>query len=216
MSAAFATPVSLSDPADATFPGLEAGELSRPAAGIPLLVAGLRRGEEGAVRELHERCHARLTRYALGVCRGDEAAAAEAVQNTFLKAIRSLRSVGDEDALWAWLARACRSSAMDQHRRSRRYLAVLGRFAALFSAPDPAPPEDTESIWLTALAAALKTLPAEDRTLIEERYTERRPLAEIAHVLQTTERAVEGRLARLREKLRRSILRQLADQHHEP
>lgn len=215
MSAAFAIPMSISDTTDATFSCMKAGNKPRSAAAIVPLVKALRRGEEQAVRELYSLYHARLTRYALVVSRGNEASAAEAVQNTFLKAIRSLRSVADEGALWSWLARACRTSLMDQHRKSHRYLVVLEKFAALFSSGHTGPPEDTDSIWLTALASALETMPAEDRTLIEARYTERRSLAEIALNMQTTERAIEGKLARLRDKLRRSILRQLAEQHHE-
>jgi RNA polymerase sigma-70 factor (ECF subfamily) len=203
------------DPAVLPLSGLEPCASAEPAGGVAALVAGLRRGEEPAVRELHATYSARLTRYALVVCRGDEAAAAEAVQNAFLKAIRSLRTAADESALWAWLARACRTSAADQQRSARRYTAFLGKLAALFTAPDSRPPEDTESIWHSALEAALEALPADDRALLDARYTRRIPLAAIAESVATTERAIEGRLARLREKLRQSILRQLAARHHE-
>lgn len=179
------------------------------------LVAGVRRGEEGAVRELYACYHARLTRYALVVCRGDEASATEAVQNAFLKAIRSLRSVRDEEALWSWLARACRTSAMDNHRSTSRYAAFLGKFAALFSTTDTVPVEDAESVWHDALSTAMEALPDEDRALLDARYTHGLSIAAIAESSVTTERAIEGRLARLREKLRRSILQQLASQQHE-
>lgn len=186
------------------------------AADVPSLVAALRRGEERAVREIHACYFARLTRYALVVCRGDEAAAAEAVQNAFLKAIRSLRSVADEPALWAWLARACRTSALDQQRSARRYSAFLGRWAVWFSSEQATPIENPESVWLRALGCALEELSAGDRALLDARYTHRVPLASIAESAATTERAIEGRLARLREKLRQSILRQLAALEHEP
>ena len=203
------------DPAALSLPGLEPGAAVVPAGGVSALIAALRRGEESAVRSLYETYSARLHRYALVICRGDEAAAAEAVQNAFLKAIRSLRSAADEAALWAWLARACRTSAMDQHRRASRYTAFLAKVAALFTTQDQTPPEDTEAIWHRALAAAMETLPTEDRDLLDARYAQRVPLATIAADRHTTERAVEGRLARLREKLRQSILRQLAAHDHE-
>ena len=179
------------------------------------LCAAVRRGDELAVRELHARYSARLTRYALVITRGDEAAAAEAVQNTFLKALRSLRSVADESALWAWLARACRSAATDEGRRARRYSAALSKFTAFFS-PAPEPPvEDTDAVWHDALALALSALDEEERALLDARYSTRTSLAEIAEASASSERAIEGRLARLRDKLRQSILRQLAARQHE-
>ena len=180
------------------------------------LCTAVRRGEEWAVRELHTRYSARLTRYALVITRGNKATAAEAVQNAFLKAIRSLRTVPDETALWAWLARACLTSAVDEGRRTQRYLAVLQKLTTLFSpTPLEPPPQDTETIWHAALDQALAALDGADRQLLHARYTARTPLAEIAAMIGSTERAIEGRLARLREKLRQSILRQLSTDSHE-
>jgi RNA polymerase sigma factor (sigma-70 family) len=179
---------------------------------VPQLTAAVRRGDETAVRLLHDRYCERLTRYALVIARGDETAAAEAVQNAFLKALRSLRVLPDESALWAWLARAARTAAADAGRRSRRYAAALARFTAWFSRPEPAP-EDTEAIWHDALEKALAGLDAASRALIDARYYGRESLAETAAAQKTTERAIEGRLARVRERLRRSILQQLAIRH---
>ena len=184
-----------------------------PSPDIPALCSAVHRGDESAVRSLHALYHNRLSRYALVITRGNEAVAADAVQNTFLKALRSLT---DEPALWAWLARACRSSASDESRRSRRYSALLAKLATLFSPPDPAPPEDSESIWQSALQFALANLPDSDRALLDDRYTHRRSLASIATATGSSERAIEGRLARLRHHLRQSILRHLASRPHEP
>ena len=187
-----------------------------PSPDIPALCSAVRRGDESAVRSLHALYHNRLSRYALVITRGNEAVAADAVQNTFLKALRSLRPLPDEPALWAWLARACRSSASDESRRSRRYSALLAKLATLFSPPDPTPPEDSESIWQSALQLALANLTDSDRALLDDRYTHRRSLASIATATGSSERAIEGRLARLRHHLRQSILSHLASRPHEP
>jgi RNA polymerase sigma-70 factor, ECF subfamily len=182
---------------------------------IAQLTQAVRRGDEMAVRVLHDRYCARLTRYVLVVTGGDESAAPEIVQTAFLRALRHLRPLPNEAALWAWLARAARTAAADAGRRSRRYTALLARVAALFSRLDPSEPEDTESIWLRALETALAGLSDEARALIEARYFQRRPLAEVAADYSSTERAIEGRLARAREKLRRSILEQLKATNHD-
>ena len=189
---------------------------SHPFPDIPALCIAVRHGNESAVRSLHKLYHNRLSRYALVITRGNEAVAADAVQNTLLKALRSLRPLPDEPALWAWLARACRSSASDESRRSRRYAAFLSRLATLFSPTDPTPPEDSESIWHAALNHAIANLPDSDRALLDDRYTHRRSLASIASAAGSSERAIEGRLARLRHHLRQSILRNLASRPHEP
>jgi RNA polymerase sigma-70 factor (ECF subfamily) len=182
---------------------------------VPQLTAGVRNGDERAVRALHARYNDRLTRYALVITRGNESMATEAVQTAFLKSLRHLRPLPDECALWAWLARAARTAASDIGRRARRYAAVLGRVAALFSRPEEPPLEDTEAVWLAALEKALTQLDNDSRRLIEARYFQRRPLAEVAAEQSSTDRAIEGRLARVREKLRRSILQQLASERHE-
>ena len=178
------------------------------------LSSGVRRGDEAAVRALHSQYCQRLTRYALVITRGDEAAAAEAVQSSFLKALRSLRHTRCHEALWAWLARAARTSAADAGRSRRRYSALLSRAAALFTR-DTEPLEDTEAVWHEALEAALTQLDPASRALIEARYFQRVSLAEVADTEHTSVRAIEGRLARVREKLRSSILQTLATRSHE-
>ena len=173
------------------------------------LAARMRAGDEAAFTELHRQYAARLHRYALVMARGNEHAAAETVQNTFLRAIRSLRTAADDDALWCWLAKAARCAAADAARREQRRSALLAKLTALWAADPPPPAEDPETLWHRALDAALAELPAQDRALLHARYTERAPLSEIAARTGTTDRAIESRLARLRTSLRAAILIQL-------
>lgn len=209
LEAVIPVPSTLPHPADA------GGAVAAEQWTVLQLTAGVRRGEEPAVRALHARYSERLTRYALVITRGDETTAAEAVQTAFLKSLRNLRPMDDEAALWAWLARTARTAAADLGRRSRRYRAVLGKVASLFSRPPEPPPEDTEAVWLAALESALTQLDEDSRRLIEARYYQKRPLAAVAAELSSTDRAIEGRLARVREKLRRAIIQQLASGRHE-
>jgi RNA polymerase sigma-70 factor (ECF subfamily) len=68
---------------------------------------------------------------------------------------------------------------------------------------DPHP--DAEARMLESLQAELERLPSSDRTLIEAKYLQRRSTRELAEELGTTDKAVESRLARLREKLRSTV-----------
>ncbi len=191
---------------DVSLPAPLASEAGSAASTASTLAARVHAGDEAAFSELHCRYAARLQRYALVMARGNEHTAAETVQNTFLRAIRSLRTAADDDALWSWLAKAARCAAADAARRERRQSALLAKLGALWANDPPPPAEDPETLWHRALDAAIADLPDEDRSLIHARYTERVPLAEIADRTGTTDRAIESRLARLRASLRSAVL----------
>lgn len=62
-----------------------------------------------------------------------------------------------------------------------------------------------------ALDAALAKLEEPERRLVEGRYFEQGPLAKLAERENTSVRAIEGRLARLRVRLRKMIQAELKD-----
>ncbi len=175
-------------------------------ADTPALTAALRAGAEEAYRWLHAQWNARLYRYALALAAGDDALAGDIAQATYLRVSRHIRELADEAALWSWLARAARDAATDLRRTGGRYLGALARFAAWFR---PAAPAEEDGL-LAALDAALARLEPDERALVEARYFQRASLEETASRLGCTARAVEGRLARLREKLRQLIAKELA------
>lgn len=175
------------------------------------LASGVRAGNEAAFTELHRQYSARLFRFALVMARGQEIVAAETVQNTFLRAIKHLHKAADDTALWAWLAKAARCAATDAARKASRYSAVISTFTRLWSASESHPPaEDTEAHWHQALEAAVAELSETDQAMLRARYHERNSLAEIAARHDTTDRAIESRLARLRAGLRAAILQRLS------
>src|SRR6266536_2762556 len=68
------------------------------------LAIAVGRGDEAAFRELYDRYHARLFRFALVLGHGDEALAGDSVQSVFVTAATKLRGVESEQHLWNWLA----------------------------------------------------------------------------------------------------------------
>ena len=56
------------------------------------------------------------------------------------------------------------------------------------------------------LARKVSALPPEERQLIAQKYLLRRSVREIAAAQQTTEKAVESKLSRVRRKLKEDIL----------
>lgn len=187
-------------------------------ADTPTLTAALRSGDEAAFRWLHEHWHARLARYCFALARGDAALAAELTQATYLRVVRHIRGLPDEAALWSWLACAARSAATDLGRTGGRYRGALARFSEWLQPETPADNSaETETQLLTALDTALAQLTAEERELITDRYFQRISLEQTAARLNTTARAIEGRLARTRQRLRDLIATELrAGDLHSP
>lgn len=179
-------------------------------ADTPTLTAALRSGDEAAFRWLHEHWHARLMRYSFALARGDAALAAEIAQATYLRVVRHVRVLPDDDALWSWLACAARSAATDLGRTGGRYRGALARFSEWLQ-PENSPDTsaETDAHLLTALDTALAHLTAEERDLIADRYFHRAPLEQTAARLNTSARAIEGRLARTRQRLRELIATEL-------
>jgi DNA-directed RNA polymerase specialized sigma24 family protein len=55
-------------------------------------------------------------------------------------------------------------------------------------------------------------LPTDEQKLIEEKYFQHRAVREIANDLQTTEKAVESKLSRIRRKLKEAVLAEIKDE----
>ena len=179
------------------------------AATVPALTARMARGDEAAFREFFARYFDRLLRYLLVVTRGREEIAREALQLTMLRVARHVRRFESEPVFWSWLTVLARSAAIDEQRRGRRYAALLDRFFR--TAPDPGPSgtDEADARLERSLAGNLTTLPDDERHLLERKYLEGASVRALADELETTEKAVESRLVRVRRKLKQSLLAQL-------
>lgn len=173
-------------------------------------LGALRPGEEEAFRWLHAWWNERLARYCFVLAGGEEGRAHEIAQAAYLRVARHIRVLPDEAALWAWIARAARDAATDLRRMGGRYRRALARFAEWFR---PQPAEQAEQAEddgvFAALDAALAKLEPKERRLVESRYFRRESLEAVAARSGCSARAIEGRLARLRAKLRRLLSEEL-------
>jgi RNA polymerase sigma factor (sigma-70 family) len=190
-----------------TLPGAEGFAF----ADVPRLTAALKRGEDAAFVWLHGHWSRRINRYAFALAAGDDTFAGEIAQATWLRIVRHMRVLGDEAALWNWIACAARHAATDLRRKGGRYVRALRRFAEGWSQPDAGQHENEDAAdeLIRALEAALLKLSDDERALIEHRYFSAEPLEVTAARLSVSARAVEGRLARVRQRLRELIAAQL-------
>ena len=152
----------------------------------------------------------RLWRYLLVVAHGNEDAAREALQAALVRVTRHVKIFDDESTFWSWLTVVARTAFADETKKQRRYLSFLDRFTSetkveLDGTADP----HTDDQLGHSLERHVKSLPPDEQQLVEQKYFKRRAVREIADELQTTEKAVESKLSRIRKKLKDAMLAEL-------
>ena len=159
---------------------------------------------DDAWREFHERYFDRLIAYALKLHSGDRASAEDSVQAGFLRVVRNIRRFDDETAFWSWLTLLVRCAAADQGRkvavRSRLYESLIAAHLAT-----PRHSSQNEEHTFVLLEEAMTRLDHADRELLEKKYVEGEILLDLATQLETTPKAVECRLRRMRKKLKKTL-----------
>jgi len=168
------------------------------------------KGDELAYRTFYDGYFHRLSRYLLVVTAGDEDVAREALQATLVRVVRHIKPFPDEAVFWSWLTVLARSALSDLSRKQRRYLAFLDRFTQHARVQQAVSDDhEADAQLLAFLEQGLAVLPEEERDLVQRKYFRRQSVREIAAELQTTEKAVESRLVRVRRTLREAVLTEL-------
>ena len=137
-------------------------------------------------------------------CYGDRDLAEDVVQETWLRAVKAWRAEGVPERPMAWLTTVA-SRLLSNHYR-RRANDRLDESGDAIAAPDANDQRDAFE-RRSLVERAIARLPVLQTRLLEAFHFERRPVADIATSLGVSQRAVEGRLRRARENLRREIER---------
>jgi RNA polymerase sigma factor (sigma-70 family) len=168
-------------------------------------------GDEEAFTWFYEQYCDRLFRYLLVLSRGDEILSRELLQTTMLKVARAMRPFATESDLWRWLTAVARNTFIDARRKGARGPRLLPLMADEPRHLPIASNTDTEELWSTALEHALAGLDPDESALVEAVYFDGGSHRSLAAKQDTTPKAVESKLARVRQKLRASILKYLHD-----
>ncbi len=137
-------------------------------------------------------------------CGGDRTLAEDITQETWLRAVREWRRKGLPDQPIAWLTTVARNLLVSYYRRRRPGPLDTVEAEEVLAAMDEG--RAAESSARTAIVChALARLPAAEARLLEAFHFDDRRMSQIAETLGLSERAIEGRLRRARQKLRREL-----------
>jgi RNA polymerase sigma factor (sigma-70 family) len=165
------------------------------------LTKGLARCDEVAWRAFHDQYHPHLQR--LARARGaPESDLGEIIQGVYLRVLRHAKVIRDPHAFMAWLACLVRCEVIDHTRRIGRRNWLNERFQQWQESRRHDEPENPAR---DQLDDAMRTLDESERLWIRQYYIDGWSHQQIADHHQTSVKAVESKLARIRGRLRQSL-----------
>lgn len=195
-------------------PNLQAAALRQDDMSEPALVARAIRGDGAAFEAIMRRHNQLLFRTARAIVRNDTEAE-DAVQESYLRAWRSLAMFRSESRLSTWLVRITVNEALGRLRRSSAQVIPLEAAmvspepeiaAALTDKPDRGPEDALLSSQLRKLMEArIDKLPEVYRTVFMLRAVEDMSVKDVAQALDLPEATVRTRFFRARSLLRESL-----------
>jgi RNA polymerase sigma-70 factor (ECF subfamily) len=145
-----------------------------------------------------------LYRYASRRCGGQRALAEDVTQETWLRAVKDWRQRGPPERPLGWLTTVARYLILnDLRRREPESLDGISPGEIVAAMERDAVSDSAEIAF--AVNQALTRIPKAEAQLLEAFHYERSKVSQLAERYGISERAVEGRLRRARERLRREL-----------
>ena len=165
-------------------------------------------GNQAAIESLVRQYETGVFRLALSIV-GDEADANEITQETFIAALKSLRTYQDKKSFKAWLYTIALNFSRS-HLRKRKIIERLRTTVGVIFQVEKqkqASPEDavirTENE--AAIWAELNKLDERHRTVVVLRYFHELSISEISEIMEVNEGTIHSRLHTARERLRNTL-----------
>jgi RNA polymerase sigma factor (sigma-70 family) len=167
------------------------------------ILARLRRRDESALPALLALYGSRVASTVRGTWRGiPDSDVEEVLADVLVDAwFRISEVTGARGSLEVWLVMRARYRTLDRLRKARRGRALVTRISRFWQS------NSSKVEYPSDLDAYLAGLSELDRGLVHLRFLEGRPVAEVASTCGLTQKAVERRLARLRDRLRERSFR---------
>ena len=152
-----------------------------------VLVDRAREGDREALQALFDRHFDGVYRLALGILK-DEDRAADAAQDTFVKAMGGIGSYRGDAPFRTWLLSIARNEARDAARKGDREVPGVDEWLRSTPSGGPSPLEALEDgRQARKLRAAVERLPEKQRMTVSLRVYEGLPYREIAGIIGSSE-----------------------------
>jgi RNA polymerase sigma factor (sigma-70 family) len=172
-----------------------APEHTSPAATDEQLARRVQRGHTSDLALLVERHHSPLLGFLYRLTGGDRALAEDLTQESFLRALRSIKQYQTSRPFKPWLYAIAVNVARDHFKRAATRRAATLTDDELLALPDPIDLDEAIEIDRPRLIAAIMALPVHQREALILRYDQDLSLAEIAAVLAIPIGTVKSRLS---------------------
>ncbi len=184
------------------------------------LVVRAKNGDDDAVSQLYSDCYGRIF-YVIKSIVGDEETTMDLLQDTFLKAFKSINSLEDNQAFYAWLKRIAINTSKNWLIKSRPILFSDLQNPTVNDEEDAEPVENVfedpklenmpeevvDKVEVSRLLnEILDSLPADQRLAICMFYYDDMSLKEIAEVMDVPLSTVKNRLAYGRKKIEQKVI----------
>ena len=148
--------------------------------------------------DMFEREYERLVK-ALTIVAGEREAAADAVQEAFVRLVCCWDHVATYEDPAGWVRRVALNQIRDHHRSVRRQARLLLRIEEEYRAPQGVSAVN-EAVW-----ERLRTLSLKQRTALALHYVDKLTAGEVAGVMHVSEGTVRQHLHRARQALKKSF-----------
>jgi len=159
---------------------------------------------EEHLRRIYHQTISALYGFASRRCGGQRELAEDVTQEVWLRAVRDWRRNGMPDNPLGWLLTVARNLMINDLRRRETVPLDSITAAELLAAVENNTVSDSAEV-ASLVGQALTRLPKAEARLLESFHYDRFKMSQIAELYGISERAVEGRLRRARERLRREL-----------
>lgn len=159
---------------------------------------------EAQLRQIYSETIDALYGYASRRCGGQRELAEDVTQEAWLRAVREWRTKGVPRVPLAWLTTVARNLILNHLRRDEDVPLDSVTAADVLAAVDQNAVSDSAEI-ASVVTHALTKIPKAEAQLLEAFHFERSTMSELATSHGISQRAVEGRLRRARERLRHEL-----------
>ena len=137
-------------------------------------------------------------------CGGQRELAEDVTQETWVRAIKHWRAHGVPDNPIGWLTTVARNLLASHYRRRESISFEAVSPAEVLAAVDANAVSDSAEV-ASLVSQALTRIPVAEARLLETFHYDHLKMSQLAEIHGISERAIEGRLRRARERLRREL-----------